>query len=112
MMKHSKAIVSLALVGLFVLAAPAKADSVEDSGVSSEVNSCVTEVRERLDYTDAARVRHDVLAIERRTVGYTLKIRTMLYDDAATENAIRAYAATCIVNGDNPPLSFEIREGL
>ncbi|MEJ2129887.1 MAG: hypothetical protein P8X81_13745 [Woeseiaceae bacterium] len=112
MIKNSKAIVSLALVGLFILAAPAKADTVEESGVASEVNSCVTAVREHVDYTDAARVRHDVMAIERRTVGYTLKIRTMLYDDAAPDQAIRAYAATCIVNGNNPPLSFEMREGL
>ena len=111
MFNRNKAVTSIILAGIYAFASPANAATAEESGVAHEVNSCVAEVREQLDYTDAARVRHDVMAIERRTVGYTLKIRTMLYD-VADDQAIRAYAATCIVNGDNPPLSFEIREGL
>lgn len=107
MFNRNKAILSLALTGLYVLAAPAGAATLEESGVESEVKSCVAEVRERLDYSDATRVRHDVIAIERRTVGYTLKISTSVYGEAEGE-AIRAYAATCVVNGDNLPLSFDI----
>jgi len=109
MFNLEKAVVSLALTGLFVLAAPAGAATVAESGVASEVESCVAEVRERLDYSDATRVRHDVIAIERRTVGYTLKISTSLYGEAEGE-VIRAYAATCVVNGDNQPLQFDISE--
>lgn len=109
MSNHSKSIVSLALVGLLFAATTARAATVAESGVASEVNSCVAEVRERLDYTDATRVRHDVTAIERRTVGYTLKISTSLYG-ADESDAIRAYATTCIVSGDNPPRKFEIDE--
>jgi hypothetical protein len=90
MINRNKAVLSLALTGLYVLAAPAAAA-----------------VRERLDYSDATRVRHDVTAIERRTVGYTLKISTSIYGEAEGD-AIRAYAATCIVNGANQPLSFDI----
>ena len=120
-MNHSKSIVSLVLVGLFFFAASANAAtdgaakanarSVEESGIANEVNSCIAAVREHLDYTDIARVRHDVLAIERRTVGYTLKIRTFMYD-VTDERVNRAYEATCVVNGKNVPMSFEIREGL
>jgi hypothetical protein len=44
-------------------------------------------------------------------VGYTLKISTSLYGEAEGE-AIRAYAATCVVNGDNQPLQFDISEGV
>lgn len=110
MRNYSKSIVSLALIGLFAVSATTHAATVEESGVANEVNACVSQVREHLDYTDATRVRHDVKAIERRTVGYTLKISTSLY--SAEENeAIRAYVATCIVNGDNPPLSFDMEEG-
>ena len=58
-----------------------------------------------MDYKEVTRVRHDVVAIERRTVGYTLKISTSLYGEAEGE-AIRVYAATCIVNGNNKPLKF------
>jgi hypothetical protein len=107
MFNRNKAILSLALTGLYVLAAPAGAATVEQSGVEDEVKSCIAEVRERLDYSDATRVRHDVKAIERRTVGYTLKINTSVFG-AEEEKAIRAYAATCVVNGDNVPLSFNI----
>lgn len=110
MFNRNKAVVSIILAALYVVASPAGAATVEESGVEHEVNSCVEAVREQVDYSDAARVRHEVTAIERRTVGYTLKISTSLYGE--NEQAlIRAYAATCVVNGDNPPLSFEMGEG-
>ncbi len=107
MFNRNKALVSLVLGGLYVLAAPAGAATVAESGVASEVNACIAEVRERMDYTDASRVRHDVVAIERRTVGYTLKISTTVFGQAEGE-AIRAYATICVVNGDNKPLQFSI----
>ena len=53
-------------------------------------------------------MRYDVLAIERRTVGYTLKISTALFGEGEGD-VIRAYATTCVVNGNNKPLSFDIR---
>jgi hypothetical protein len=110
MSKYSKAATSIILAGLYVAASPANAATASESGVENEVNSCVAEVRDHLNYTDASKVRHDVRAIERRKVGYTLKISTSLFGENEKQ-VIRAYAATCVVNGDNPPLSFEIREG-
>ena len=110
MLNRSKVVTSLVLTSLFALAAPVHAATVDESGVADEVNACVAEVRERVDYRDAARVRHDVVAIERRTVGYTLKISTSVFGAAASD-AIRAYAATCVVNGSNPPMKFEMAEG-
>ena len=109
MFNRNKAVVSIALAGLYVFASPAGAATVAESGVENEVNSCVAAVREHLDYADATKVRHEITAIERRTVGYTLKISTSVYGEAE-EQAIRAYAATCVVNGDNLPLSFDITE--
>ena len=109
MLNRSKIAVSLTIAGLYALAAPAHAETVEESGVADEVNACVAAVREHVDYRDATRIRHDVTAIERRTVGYTLKISTAVFGDAENE-AIRAYAATCVVNGNNPPLSFEMAQ--
>ena len=109
MFNRNKTILSLALTGLYVLAVPAGAATAEESGVENEVEACIAEVRERLDYSDATRVRHDVTAIERRTVGYTMKISTSVYGEAEGET-IRAYAATCVVNGDNQPLSFDISQ--
>jgi hypothetical protein len=109
MFNRSKAVISLTMIGLFAVAGSAAAATVAESGLESEVNSCVAEVRERLDYSDATRVRHDIVAIERRTVGYKLKIDTSVYGEAEGE-AIRAYAATCVVNGNNKPLQFTISE--
>lgn len=109
MLNRNKIAVSLTIAGLYALAASAHAETVEESGVADEVNACVAAVREHVDYSDATRIRHDVTAIERRTVGYTLKISTSVFGDAENE-AIRAYAATCVVNGNNPPLSFEMAQ--
>ncbi len=109
MLNRNKVIVSLTLAGLFALAAPTQAATVEESGIADEVYSCVAEVRERLDLSDATRVKHDITAIERRTVGYTLKISTSIFGEAESD-AIRTYAATCVVNGNNAPLSFEMAE--
>ena len=109
MLNRNKIAVSLTIAGLYALAAPVDAETVEESGVADEVNACVAAVREHVDYSDATRIRHDVTAIERRTVGYTLKISTSVFGDAENE-AIRAYAATCVVNGSNPPLSFEMAQ--
>jgi hypothetical protein len=109
MFNPSKAVISLTLIGLFVFSVPAGAATVAESGVADEVNSCVAEVRERLDYNDATHIRHEIVAIERRTVGYTLKISTSLFGEAEGE-VIRAYATTCIVNGNNKPLKFTFSE--
>jgi hypothetical protein len=107
MFNPSKAVISLTLIGLYVFAAPAGAATVAESGVADEVNSCVAEVREWVDYSDATGIRHDVVAIERRTVGYTLKISTTVFG-AEEGETIRAYATECVVNGDNKPLQFSI----
>jgi predicted ThiF/HesA family dinucleotide-utilizing enzyme len=107
MMNYRNYLTQLVLVAVMAISAEAGAATVEQSGVAYEVNNCVAAVRENVDYLNAVRVRHDVTAIERRTVGYTLRISTALYDDNH-ERPIRTYAATCVVNGDNPPLSFSM----
>jgi hypothetical protein len=109
MFSRSKAVISLTLVGLYILAAPAGAATVAESGVADEVNACVAAVRERMDVSDAAGVRHDIVAIERRTVGYTLKISTSVFGQKEGET-IRAYATTCVVNGNNKPMQFTFSE--
>jgi len=100
---------SIAIAGLFIFANPANATDLADIGLENEVNACVAEVRDHADLTDAVRLRHDVVAIERRIVGYTLNISTSVYG-AADADAIRAYTATCVVNGDNKPLRFTISQ--
>lgn len=100
---------TLAVMGLSIFASSANATDLEGLGLEHEVNACVAEVRDHANLTDAVRLRHDVVAIERRIVGYTLNISTSVYGDADGE-AIRSYAATCVVNGNNKPMKFTIRE--
>ena len=97
---------TLAVLGL-TFSSYASAADLADIGLEHEVNACVAEVRDHADFADAVRVRHDVVAIERRTVGYTMNITTSVYSDTDGE-AIREYATTCIVNGNNKPLKFSI----
>ncbi len=100
---------TVAAIGLFVVAHAAGATDLAGLGLEHEVNACVAEVRDHANFEDAIRVRHDIVAIERRTVGYRMNITTSVYSDAAAE-AIRAYATTCVVNGNNKPMKFSISE--
>lgn len=99
----------LILPALLLAGGLAQAATPEESGIADEVYACVAQVRDQIDYHDASRVRHDVTAVERRTVGYTLEISTSLYRQGGEEE-VRAYAATCVVNGDHRPLSFTMSE--
>jgi len=109
MINRNKAAISMILIGLFYLAGPTHAATAAESGLENEVNQCISEVRQHLNYDDAIGVRHVVTAIERRTVGYTMKIDTAIVGEGQDET-IRAYATTCVVNGDNKPLKFAISE--
>jgi len=109
MINRSKAVISLTLIGLFFVAASANAATITESGLENEVKQCLAEVRQHLNYNDAIGVRHVVKAIERRTVGYTMKIDTTVVGEDSDET-IRAYSTTCVVNGNNKPLKFVISE--
>ena len=109
MMKSHKTVISLTILGLMALAGSAGAETTDASVIANEVESCVAEVRQNVDLTEATRIRHDVVAVERRIVGYEMQISTSVYG-GADGDAIRAYAATCVVNGNNKPLSFAINQ--
>ena len=47
--------------------------------------------------------------VKERTVGYKLTIETSLYNEAS-DIAIREYATSCVVNGNNVPMQFSISE--
>jgi len=105
----NKTLISLTLMGLFLMASPSNAATPQESGLENEVNQCVAEVRSRMDWEGATHVRHEVIAIERRTVGHKLKISTSVFGQTDAD-LIRAYAAQCIVNGNNDPLQFDFDE--
>jgi hypothetical protein len=110
-MKHRKQITNslLSAAALLVLAGPVSAAQGNWAEIQTEINSCVAAVADHANYSDASRVRHDIVNVKERTVGYKLTIQTSIF----TENndvAIREYATSCVVNGKHAPMKFVISE--
>ena len=99
----------LSAAALFILAGLASAAEGNWQEIEAEINSCVSEIAEQANYDDATHVRHDVVGVKERTVGYKLTIETSIYSDTG-DAAIREYATSCVVNGDNAPMKFSISE--
>jgi hypothetical protein len=110
-MKASKRVTTyiLAVAATLVCAGQAGAAQQEWSGIDAEIRSCVATVGQNANYADATRVRHDIVGVKERTVGYKLTIETSLYNER-DDAAIREYATYCVVNGSNAPMQFSISE--
>lgn len=110
-MKHSKTFGTsiLSAAALFVMAGTAAAAQGDWSEIQTEINSCVAVIAEHANYSDATRVRHAVVDVKERTVGYKLSIETSIFTDS-DEAAIREYTTSCVVNGNNAPMKFAINE--
>jgi hypothetical protein len=99
----------LSAAALFILAGLASAAKGSWQEIETEINSCVSAIAEQANYDDATRVRHTVVDVKERTVGYKLTIETSIYSDNG-DAAIREYSTSCIVNGNNVPMKFSINE--
>lgn len=99
----------LSAAALILLAGQASAAKGSWQEIESEINSCVSAIAEQANYDDATRVRHTVVGVKERTVGYKLTIETSIYSDNG-DVAIREYATSCVVNGNNVPMKFSISE--
>ncbi len=80
-----------------------------DLAPKKTVDLCVAEIAGHADYSNAVRVRHEVESKQRRTIGFVLKIDTLVYDSVGGD-AIREYATICKVGHGEKPLKFRIRE--
>jgi hypothetical protein len=99
----------LAIAATLLLTGQAGAAQQEWSGIDEEIRSCVATVAQNANYADATRVRHDIVGVKERTVGYRLTIETSLYNER-NDAAIREYATSCVVHGSNAPMQFSISE--
>ncbi len=99
----------LSAAALFILAGQAFAATGSWQEIETEINSCVAAIADHANYDDATHVRHTVVGVKERTVGYKLTIETSIYSDNG-DVAIREYATSCVVNGNNPPMIFSISE--
>lgn len=102
-----KKVISLIAVAGFAMTT-LQANAAENARVAlnDEIQSCVAEVGAHADYADADRVRHTVVDIKERTVGYKLQIETAVF--GAGDIAVREYATSCVVNGTYAPMQFSI----
>ncbi len=99
----------LVIPALFAGLSTAAASPWFDKPVSAEgVEACVAEINRQADYTDAARVVHNVDVGKRHPVGHELNIETLVLD-AEGAITLRAYATECTVTPRHVPLSVRVR---
>jgi hypothetical protein len=108
--KKNNAMLSLAAVGLLFSATAAADNWFPDVAPQSSVNACIAEIADHADYSNATRVRHLIKSQERRNVGHTLRINTMVFDGSTEDKLIREYKTKCIVGNSNKPVKFVLRE--
>ena len=99
----------LSAAALFVLAGQVSAAQGSWQEIETEINACVSVIADQANYDDATYVRHTVVGVKERTVGYKLTIETSIYSIKG-DAAIREYATSCVVNGNNAPMKFSISE--
>lgn len=106
MTKQAK-LATFAAIAILGLSTQGNAATVDEVKYEREVRSCVAEIGNHVSYDDASRVRHDVVLVKPKLLGYVMKIDTAIYTESADE-AAREYATYCVVNGNHKPLKFEI----
>ena len=103
-------------ITLLVFGGNAAASDNGKSEYESEVRSCVAEVANHANYSDATRVQHLVVKVKRQPgigprigIGYVFTINTSVFTDS-DEIAVREYATYCIARGDDTLVKFRINE--
>ncbi len=108
-MKSRTKITLASLLSMVVLLFAGTAGALAYSSGPSDrdIKMCVAEIGARLDYGDAEHVRHKILSMKRRTVGYALDIDTTVYDRRGG-SVMREYRSVCIATGGNKPSRLNI----
>ncbi len=96
-------------ITLLVFGGTAAASDNGELRYASEVKSCVAEVGDYANYSDATRVRHAVVKVKQTSIGSVFRISTLVFTDS-DEIAVREYASYCVARGDDKPVKFRIDE--
>ena len=108
-MLNRKIAVSLTLVGLFAANVAFAIPGFSTDAPQHSVDTCVAEVANNADFSDATSVVHNVETEDRRVSGYKLRIQTLVYG-AEGDSPIREYAAACAINDLAQSKRFQIRQ--
>lgn len=101
-----KAAITIGAISITALSAPAFADRNSDPAYLSEFDSCITELSNRIDVSDAERVRHVITKSKRSRLGYALKFDTSVISPAGESR----YSVYCVAKGTNEPVKFRFEE--
>lgn len=105
-----KTTIALTLMGLMFAAGMARADFVYPAEAPEEkIDICIAAIDDRVDFSDAGYVRHEVRSEPRATLGYKLDISTQVFTETEGE-LIREYRTLCAVSKRPDPVAFRMRE--
>lgn len=104
---NRKALFSVALVGLFAADLALGSPYYADEAPQHTLDACVAEVSNNADYAGASEVTHLVESKPRSVSGFTVRIRTEVYDGGSV---IREYRSKCAINRLDQIRFFRIRD--
>ena len=106
-MLDRKTVISLGLTGLLAANVAFALPGFSEEPPQSSVDACVAEVDANANFEEARSVIHNVEAEARRTSGYKMNIRTIVYGEG--ETVIREYASHCAIDDEEQIRRFRIR---
>lgn len=106
--RNTAIVLAASIIAVPAVAAPVAANKYQQAQLDQGIRSCIEQLGEHADYSDANQVHHEVVVTKRRSLGHRLDIRTSVYSD--DDKAIRAYATRCVVYRDNKPYRFSVSE--
>lgn len=98
---------NLAALAVFTPIGALAGTAASELAPAEKVDACVAAITAKADYSDANRVRHEVLSKKRRRLGHKLVIDTTVFGESNGE-VIRRYAAICYVSYGDAPIKIEI----
>ena len=106
---NRKTALSLSLITMFVANVALAQPGLEFEAPQSSIETCVAEVANNADFSDADTVLHDVDSKPRSVSGYKVHIKTTVYgDDAGT--VLRKYVSSCAITRQDEIRYFATRQ--
>lgn len=106
---NRKTALSLILISLFVANVAFAAPTLDSKAPRSSIETCVAEVSNNADYSDAGNVTHSVDSKPRSVSGYDVSIRTIVYGESG-DTVIRRYVSKCSINRQDEIRYFATRQ--
>ncbi len=104
---NRKTLIALTLTGMFFADFAMGSQQFDERVPQKSLDACVAEVANNADYGGASEVLHFVDSKPRSISGFTVWIRTEVYNG---ESVIREYRSKCAINRLDQIRNFRIRD--